>query len=84
MAMNAVLAIIADGGRGIFVIYREGVEINHLLLYFMDSSKTLQRQPCPTPCKEARGGAVFVSVKTMPLEGEMACHGGNVCVLVLC
>jgi len=26
--MNAVLAIIAGGGRGIIVIYREGVEIN--------------------------------------------------------
>ena len=26
--MNAVLAIIADGGRAIFVIYREAVEIN--------------------------------------------------------
>jgi hypothetical protein len=82
--MNVVLAIIADGGRGIFVIYREGVEINHFQLYFIDSSKTLQRRLCPTPCKEAPGGAVFVSVKTMPLEGEMACRGGKVCVLVLC
>jgi hypothetical protein len=27
-AMNAVLAIIADGGRAIVVIYREAVEIN--------------------------------------------------------
>jgi hypothetical protein len=30
--MNAVLAIIADGGRAIVVIYREGVEINYFLL----------------------------------------------------
>jgi hypothetical protein len=60
MAMNAVLAIIADGGRGNF------------LLYFIDSDKTLRRRPRPTPCKEAPGGAVFLSVKTMPLEGETA------------
>jgi hypothetical protein len=33
--MNAVLAIIADGGQAIVVIYREGVEINYILLYFM-------------------------------------------------
>jgi hypothetical protein len=47
--MNAVLAIIADGGRAIVVIYREGVEINYILLYFIDSSKTLQQRPWPTP-----------------------------------
>jgi len=28
MAMNAVLAIIADGGQAIVVIYREAVQIN--------------------------------------------------------
>ena len=37
--MNAVLAIIADGGRAIVVIYTEGEEINYFLLYFIDSSK---------------------------------------------
>jgi hypothetical protein len=36
-----VLAIIADVGRAIVVIYREGVEINYFLLYFIDSDKTL-------------------------------------------
>ena len=49
MAINAVLAIIADGGRAIVVIYREGVEINYFLLYFIDSTKTLLRRPRPTP-----------------------------------
>jgi hypothetical protein len=40
--MNAVLAIIvADGGRAIVVIYREGVEIIVFLLCFIDSAKTL-------------------------------------------
>jgi hypothetical protein len=33
--MNAVLAIIADGGRAIVVIYTEGVEINLFLIYFI-------------------------------------------------
>ena len=41
MAINAVLAIIADGGRAIVLIYREGVEINKFPLYFIDSEKTL-------------------------------------------
>jgi hypothetical protein len=31
-AINAVLAIIADGWQAIVVIYREGVEINYFLL----------------------------------------------------
>jgi hypothetical protein len=82
MAMYAVLAIIANGGRGVFVIYREGAEINYFLLYFIDSAKTLRQRPRPTPCEEAPWGAVFVSVKTMLLEGGMACHDGNACVLV--
>jgi hypothetical protein len=47
--MNAVLAIIVDGVRAIVVIYREGVEINYFLLYFIDSTKTLRQRPHPTP-----------------------------------
>ena len=35
MAINAVLAIIADSRRAIVVIYREGVEINYFLIYFI-------------------------------------------------
>jgi hypothetical protein len=66
------LAINADGGRSIVVIYREGVEINYFLLYFIDDAKTLQQRPRPTPCKEVLGVAVFLSIKTMPLEGKTA------------
>ena len=33
--MNAVLAIIANAGQAIIVIYREAVEINYFLLYFI-------------------------------------------------
>jgi hypothetical protein len=32
--MNAVLAIIANGGHAIVVIYREGAEINYFLIYY--------------------------------------------------
>ena len=71
-AINAVLAIIADGGKAIVVIYIEGVEINYFLHYFIDSAKTLRRRPRPTLCEEAPGGAVFSSIKPMPLEGETA------------
>jgi hypothetical protein len=70
--MNAVLAIIADGGWEIIVIKREAVQINYFLIQFIESEKNIQRWPCPTPCKEARGGAVCSSIKTMPLEGETA------------
>ncbi len=69
-AMNAVLAIIAGGGRAIIVIYREGVIIKYFFLYFIDSAKTLQLRPRPTPCKEAPEGAVCLSTITMPLEGK--------------
>ena len=72
MVMNAVLAIIANGGRAIVVIYREGVEINYFLLYFIYSAKTLRRRPRPTPCEESPGGSVCSSIKTMPLEGKTA------------
>ena len=41
-ATNAVLAIIADGGRAIIAIDREGVEIIFFLFYFVDSTKTLR------------------------------------------
>ena len=70
--MNAVLAIIADGGRAIVVIYTEGEEINYFLLYFIDSDKILRRRPLPTPCEEASRGGVCSSIKTMVLEGETA------------
>ena len=70
--MNAVLAIIAGGGRAIAVIERDAVEINNFLLLFIDSAKTLRLWPCPTPSAEAPGGGVCWANRTMPLEGEMA------------
>jgi hypothetical protein len=79
--MNAVLAIIANDGQAIVVINREVVEINYFLIYFIDSTKTPQQGPHPTPSTEAPGGGVCSSIKTMPLEGKMAHHGGDVCEL---
>ena len=40
--MNAVLAIIADGGREIIVIKREAVQINYFLLQFIEFEKNIQ------------------------------------------
>jgi hypothetical protein len=70
--MDAILATIVDGGQAIILNFREAVQIICFLLYFIDSTKTLQRWPLPTPCEEAPGGAVCSSIKTMPLEGETA------------
>ena len=41
IAINAVLAIIAGGGRMIVLIYTEREEINYFPLYFIDPDKTL-------------------------------------------
>ena len=70
--MNAILAIIANDRQAIVVICTEGEELNYFFLYFIDSDKTLQRWPRPTPCNEALGGGVCSSIKTMALEGEVA------------
>jgi len=72
MAMNAVLAIIANGGQAIVVNYTEGEEINFVLLYLIDFDKTLRQRPHKTPCKEAHRDGVCSSIKTMALEGGMA------------
>jgi hypothetical protein len=71
-AINAILAIIADSGRTIVVIYTEGEEINYFLLYSIDSDKTHRRQPRPTPWEEAPEGRVCSSIRTIAQEGETA------------
>jgi len=79
--MNAILAIIADGGLAIVVIYREAVEIHWFLIYFIILYKTLWWRPRPTPSEEAPGDGVCSFVETMALEGKTAHHGGDVCVM---
>jgi hypothetical protein len=42
--MDAILAtIVVDGRRAIVVIYREGVEIDYFLLYFMGKTSEYPR-----------------------------------------
>ncbi len=72
--MNAVLAIIADGGPVIVVFYREAVEIIQFLII-------LRWRPCPTPSVEAPGDGVYSSMETMLLDGKTAHHGGDVCMM---
>jgi hypothetical protein len=79
--MNAILAIIANGKQADCCHRQEVLEINYFLLYFIDSTRTLQRRPWPTPFAVAPRGGVCLSIKTMPLEGEMVHHGGDVCEL---
>ncbi len=60
--MNAVLAIIADGGRAIVVIYREAVInkiISHLLYNFLINPSMAASS---TPSVEAPGGVVCSSM----------------------
>ena len=80
--MNAVLAIIADGGRVIIVIDKEGVEINYFLLYFIDSTKTFQRRPRPTPPRRLPGVEYARPSKSCRWRGKRLHHGRDVCVLV--
>ena len=47
--MNAVLAIIADGGQAIIVIHRKGVEINKYHLNFIKLDHTQPTRPQLTP-----------------------------------
>jgi hypothetical protein len=72
VAINAVLAIIADGGGAIVVIYTKGRRNNVFSPLFIDCDKTLRRRPHPAPCEEAPGVGVCSSIKTMALEGETA------------
>jgi hypothetical protein len=52
-----------------------------VIIHFIILYETLQRRPRPTPSEEAPGGVVCLSIKTMPLDGKMAHHGENVCVM---
>jgi hypothetical protein len=83
MAISAVLAIIANGGQVIIVIYTEGEEIHYFLFYIIDNSdKTLQRRPRPTPCEEAPGVGYVPPSKPWRWRGKRLRHCGDVCVLV--
>jgi hypothetical protein len=82
MAMNAVLAIIDDGGRVIVVFYTEGEEINSFLLFFIDSDKTFDGGPSNLLQRGSRGVGYVPPSKPWRWRGKRLHHGGDVCVLV--
>ena len=81
--MNAVLAIIANGGRAIVVFYREGVEINYFVLYFIDSTKTLDDGLIQPLLLKLPGVGYTRPSKPCCWRGKLLHHGGDVCVLCL-
>ena len=80
--MNAVLAFIADGGRAIIVIDREGVEINYFLHYVIDSTKSLRQRPRPTPSR-LPGVRYACPSKPCRWRGKRLHYGGDVVALCL-
>jgi len=78
--MNAVLASIANGGRAIVVIDREGVEI-----IFFSFSLLILLKPFddgliqPLLCRLLR---VVYTCPSKPFRGKQLHHGGDVCVHV--
>jgi hypothetical protein len=76
------LAIIADGGRAIVVIYTEGEEINYFLLYFIDSDKTFDGGLFQPLVKRLLGVGYVPLSKPWRWRGKRLHHGGDVCVLV--
>jgi hypothetical protein len=82
MAINAVLAIIADGGRAIVVIYTEGEEINYFLFFLLILIK-LSKISLVQPLAKRLLGVGYVPIsKPWRWRGKRLHHGGDVCVLV--
>jgi hypothetical protein len=69
--MNAVLAIIADGGRAIVEIYTEGEETNYFSFILLILLKPFDGS-LVQPLAKRLPGVGYSSIKTMPLEGETA------------
>jgi hypothetical protein len=57
--MNAILAIIANGGRAIIVIDREGLEINYFLLEYIDSTKNPLTTASSNPFRIGSRGVMY-------------------------
>jgi hypothetical protein len=80
--MDAVLAIMANGGRAIILIFRDA-DRNKLISYslykfILNPSTSATSNPLR---RGSRGWGVFSSMETMPLDGKTAHHGGYVCVM---
>ena len=83
--MNAVLAIIPDGGRAIVVIYTEGEEINYFSFILLILIKKPLRVASSNPFHVgSQGWGMFPHQKHCAGwgNGSVLCHGGDVCVLV--
>jgi len=80
--MDAILAIIADGGRAIIVIYREGVEkiISSFILLIL--LKPFSGGLVQALSKRLPGVRYFHPSKPCRWRGKWLHHGGDVCVLV--
>ena len=79
-AMNAVLAIIADGGRAIVVMYREVVEINYFLLLFIVYSNLKPFDGgLDKPLPQRRPGVGYARpTKPCHCSGKRLHHGGDI------
>jgi hypothetical protein len=82
MAINAVLAIIADGGRAIVVIYTEGEEINYFLFFLLILIKLSKISLVQPLAKRLLGVGYVPPSKPWRWRGKRLHHGGDVCVLV--
>ena len=76
------MAIIADGGRAIVVINREGVEIKYFLLYLLILLKPFNGGLVQPRAKRLPGVEYVSPSKPWRWRGKRLHHGGVVCVIV--
>ena len=82
MAIHAIFAIIADGGRAIILIYREAGRnklISYSLYKFILNSSTVATS---TPAKRLPGVGYVPPSKACRWRGKRLHHGGDVFVSV--
>jgi hypothetical protein len=82
MAINAVLAIIANGGRTIVVIYRERVEIFFFSFILLILLKPFDGGLVQPLSRRLLGVGYAHPSKPCRWRGKWLHHGGDVCVLV--
>ena len=82
MAINAVLAIIANGGRANVVIYTEGEEINYFSFILLILIKPFNGGLLQPLAKRLPGEGYVPPSKPWCWRGKWLHHGGDVCVLV--
>ncbi len=83
MAMDAILATIADGEQEIVGIDREASRNKLISCLIFTVILNLWWWPCRTPSAEAPGGGVCSTIETMPLERQTA-PSWWVCLCAVC